>query len=606
MNAVSGSEAEATAKAVHQAPDVTEDGIALASQVAESMTALKHKVSSVAEQILQLSEQAQQIGGIAKAVGELASETNMLALNAAVEAAEQRVVEKTSRMEKSIRELRLLQHASRLLSERPFDRAAMEEITRLIHTAWAASDPSEVRIAFRDVTVQTPGWRPTEIMRSASFTTSGGTGTIDVAFASTHMTNAESLAEDEHVLHSLAEILATHAERDVAERRRAGLEGDLRQSQKMEALGKFAGGIAHDFNNLLTAIGGNVELALRAAPAEPVRSSLEEILRAHGRARDLVQRILMFSRLQESARQPVSLGAIAEEVLTMMRASLPRNVEVEFSCAPAMSMIAADSSQIHQVIVNLVTNAVHAMAERGGKLSVSVDRVIFDETPAFSVGIVPGAYLMLKVTDTGVGISPEIVNQIFDPFFTTKGLAGTGLGLAVVHGIVRDHQGAITVDSRPGEGTTLRLFFPEAVGAADAVGPAPATPERGTGQHIMYVDDEESLVLVMTRIIEALGYRCTGFVDPHAALQAFRADPRGFGAVITDMTMPGMSGLELARALSVIRPGVPIAISSGYLASETGVDESEEKKAGVTARLGKPARMGELLTMLSGMLTKNV
>ena len=517
-------------------------------------------------------------------------------LNATIE---QRVLEKTDRIRKRVRALKLLQGASRLLSVRRFDRAALEELVKMIPAAWERPDRCSASITFRDVTVTTPGWRPTRWRQSVSFTTSGGTGTIEVAYEdeSTIGDTSPFLAEEAEVLDSLAEMLVTYAERDVAEERRKSLESQLRHAQKMEALGTLAGGIAHDFNNILSAIGGNTELALNEDPTNGIRESLNEINKAVVRAKDLVGRILLFSRRQESERKPVALASIVEEVLTLLRASIPRSVEVWVRCVPDLPMISADASQIHQVIMNLGTNAAHAMEHRGGTLTMEVDRVSVDAANAPSPDLVPGPYLRVTVSDTGAGINPEVVDRIFDPFFTTKGHEGTGLGLAVVDGIVRDHQGAITVESAVGRGTTFRLYFPEAGPTAGAVAATGKVSVKGAGQHVMYVDDEEALVLVMTRLLESLGYRCTGFVDPHDALQAFRVDPHAFDAVIADLSMSSMSGLDLARALVGIRADVPVAIISGYTA-----DPGARSAHGVRARIHKPATMSELSSALADLL----
>ena len=371
------------------------------------------------------------------------------------------------------------------------------------------------------------------------------------------------------------------------------LESQLRQSQKMEALGTLAGGIAHDFNNILSAIGGNTELALNAGPSTAVRESLNEINTAFLRAKELVQRILVFSRRQESERKPVVLADVVTEAATLLKATIPRRVEVRVRCASALPMISADATQLHQVVMNLGTNAAHAMADQGGVLAIEVDRVRVDARNAPSLELAPGFYLQLMVRDTGTGINPDIIDRIFDPFFTTKGHGGTGLGLAVVDGIVRDHQGAISVECELGRGTTFRLLFPEAEATDAAPAAAKPTPIRGSGQCIMYVDDEESLVFLMPRLLRSIGYRCTGFADPSAALSAFRADPHGFDAVIADLNMSKMSGLALAKSLVAIRADVPVAIISGE-----GRDGGALSAEGVKARIHKPATLHELAAVL--------
>ena len=385
---------------------------------------------------------------------------------------EQRVLERTERSRKRVRELRLLQRASRLLTGRRFDEKALDELVKLIPVAWEHPEHCKARITFRDLAASSPGWRPTQWRQSASFTTSGGTGTIEVAYVDGPEIDGLSpfLTEEAEALDALGEIVAAYAERSLSEERARGLEAQLRQSQKMEALGTLASGISHDFNNLLTAIGVNVDLALSADPTEPVRESLTEIRKAFSRARDLVKRILMFSRHQASERKPVALASVVEEALALLSATIPRNVEVRMRCAADLPLISADASQIHQVIVNLGTNASHAMRERGGILTIEIDQVRVDEGSAPPADLMPGPCVRVTVADTGIGMSPDVAHRIFDPFFTTKGPGGTGLGLAVVDGIVSEHHGAITVESELGRGTTFRIYFPEADAGGQVAG----------------------------------------------------------------------------------------------------------------------------------------
>ncbi len=381
------------------------------------------------------------------------------------------------------------------------------------------------------------------------------------------------------------------AERTRAEHDRRQIEEQLRQAQKMEALGTMAGGIAHDFNNILTAIGGNVELAMASgASREEITQSLQEIERAHARARDLVQRILLFSRRQEPDRRSMQLGPVVREALALLRTSLPANIAMQVRIATDLPCVAADATQIHQIVMNLGTNAMHAMSASGGTLDVELDAcVIPDGAAAPGTGLAAGRYVRFVVSDTGTGMSPEILARMFEPFFTTKGAEGTGLGMPVVHGIVRDHGGAITVDSELGVGSRFTIHFPAVPNpAVDAVRQLIETP-RGSGQHIIYVDDEESIVFVMTRLVERLGYRCTGFTDPAAALHAVRTDPQSVDAVVTDLEMPGINGVQFARALAEIRDSLRVAVASGR-----DVDDRLALPPNVVARLVKPATAHEL------------
>ncbi|MGB7211285.1 MAG: PAS domain S-box protein [Gemmatimonadales bacterium] len=385
--------------------------------------------------------------------------------------------------------------------------------------------------------------------------------------------------------------------RDVSDRVR--LESDLRQAQKMDALGTLAGGIAHDFNNILTAIGGNAQLAVLEAPAGPVAEKVGEILKAQERARDLVRRILLFSRREESHQRVMSMGPVVDEVLELLRASLPSNVEIRLAAAPDLPLVSADATQMHQVLMNLGTNAGYAMRERGGILTVELDTVMFrDAAEAPAVGLVPGPYVRLTVRDSGSGMSREVRERLFEPFFSTKGKAGTGLGLSVVHGIIRDHAGAITVTSEPGEGTEFGIYLPARKGTAERAAPAAAI-HRGAGEHLMYVDDEGALTLVMSRTLEHLGYRCTAFTDAVAALQEFRTAPHAFDAVITDLQMPTISGLDLARSVRAIREDIPVAVASGYASAQ-----DQDTDAPRVTWIQKPATMSELSTILRQMLDR--
>ena len=397
----------------------------------------------------------------------------------------------------------------------------------------------------------------------------------------------------------LVERRKAAAGREESERKRERLEAQLRQSQKMEALGTLAGGIAHDFNNILSAVIGNLDLAISDTPPDaPSRKSLDEVAKATVRAAELVKRILLFSRKQESERRVIHLEPVVQEVVQLLRTSLPMRVHVQQRFERDVPTVSADTGQIHQIVMNLATNAIHAMAARGGTLTVELDRaVITGESDSPSPDLVPGAYARISIRDTGVGMSAEILERLFEPFFTTKGHAGTGLGLSVVHGIVQEHDGAITVESVVGQGTVFRVYLPEAVIAPVAAADARAAA-HGDGQHILFVDDEEPIVFLMTRLLKRLGYTCTGFTSAEAALQAFRTEPMSFDAAITDLSMPDMTGLQLAQALVDIRPGFPVALASGY-ASDM---EHASQASAVVARISKPIVTEQLARTLRQML----
>jgi len=501
-----------------------------------------------------------------------------------------------------VKELRLLHDATTLLRDKSgMERDVLAALIDRMPEAWRHPEACRVRISYQDIEVASTGWQDTPWRMTATFRTSSALGRIDVAYLRAFPDADEGpfLAEERELLNSLAELLRSNIEERAAEERRRGLETQLRHAQKLDALGTLAGGIAHDFNNLLTAIGGNVELALAEAPlGTPLRESLEEVARAQARARDLVKRILLFSRPQAVAQAIIPLGPVVEEALHLLRASIPSNVRIELVCAPDLPPVLADGSQIHQVIMNLGTNAAYAMQAEGGTLSVALDTVAIDDRASTLGGeLLPGLHLRLVVSDTGTGMSPDVRERLFEPFFTTKGEAGTGLGLAVVHGIIRDHGGAIEIDSEEGKGTVFTIHFPASPGARN---PAASALEvlRGAGQHLMYVDDDEALAFLMSRTLLRLGYRCTRFTDPRAALQEFRTSPRGFDAVITDLQMPGMSGLDLAGAIQEIRADVPIGVASGQ-----AIDRVDDpRRSEVRHWIAKPSSLPELSHAVHALL----
>ncbi|HEX6589714.1 MAG TPA: ATP-binding protein [Longimicrobiales bacterium] len=498
-----------------------------------------------------------------------------------------------------VKELTLLRNVARLLNARLFfDRSLLGEIVRQMPSAWMHDEHCEARIRYDGETYATPGWRETPWTQSRAFETSTASGVIEVAYTQPFPAVDEGpfLAEERALLDSLAEMLVGHLESEHIEQIRRGLEGQLRQAQKMEALGTLAGGIAHDFNNILTAIGGNVDLALLETKEAEVRTYLREVKEAHERARDLVKRILVFSRRQEALKDVVPLQPVVEEALRLIRASLGSNIRVETKFARDLPPILADSTQIHQVLMNLATNAAYAMSEKGGVLTVALDECetcdpLDDGLPA---ELEPGRYVRLSMRDTGIGMGPDVRERLFEPFFTTKGVRGTGLGLSVVHGIVHEHGGAIRVESQPGRGTLFQLYFPATAEPADAPIVPPASTPLGAGERILCVDDEEAVLFVMTRMLERIGYRAIGCSDPVEALEKFRAAPNGYDAVITDMGMPRMNGVELARALRDIRPHIPIAIASGYGRPPEAPD--------VDAWISKPPSRDQLARTLDEML----
>ena len=376
--------------------------------------------------------------------------------------------------------------------------------------------------------------------------------------------------------------------RDITERGK--LEDQLRHSQKMQAVGTLAAGIAHDFNNILAAILGNTELALGdTAPEHPARESLDEIKIASARAKGLVQQILAFSSQQPRERHPMALGPLVEEAARLLRATIPAAVQIVTSVEADVPPVLADATQVHQVLVNLCTNAWHALGDQAGRIEVKLRSVTLDAAAASRLaGVRPGRFACLSVSDNGQGMDAATIQRIFDPFFTTKEPGkGTGLGLSVVHGIIKGYQGAIEVVSQPGQGTTITLYIPATVSAP---GVSASSSRRGESQRILYLDDDEAVLLAATRMLEHLGYHVTGFSRAADAVKAFRDNPGQFDLAITDLNVPGTTGLKVAIELLKVRADLPVVLVSGSI--DEGLQRAA-REAGIRGILGKPFTMAE-------------
>jgi PAS domain S-box-containing protein len=386
-----------------------------------------------------------------------------------------------------------------------------------------------------------------------------------------------------------------------AEAARQRLEAPLRQAQKMEALGTLAGGVAHDFNNILGTIIGNVELAREdLVPEHPAQESLAEVEKASARARELVQQILTFGRRQPDERRVIGLREVVEESIRLLRATLPKGIEVVTGFARDVPNVLADGSRIHQVVMNLCTNAWQAIPGGVGRITVSLATVRVTDEHGLA-GLPPGRYACLTVADSGTGIDPAIVERIFDPFFTTKPPGeGTGLGLSVVDGIVKSHEGAISVESMPGHGAIFHAYFPgvDAEALPRAIEPRPLP--QGRGQRVLYLDDEASLVHLTSRLLTRAGYEVEGFTRPAEAVAAFAADPRRFDVVVSDMNMPTATGLSVAAEMLRLRPDMPVALISGFVTDELA---ARAEALGVKAVLFKPNLTRELAPLISRLLT---
>jgi PAS domain S-box-containing protein len=382
-----------------------------------------------------------------------------------------------------------------------------------------------------------------------------------------------------------------------AEEEKTKLEADLRQAQKMEAMGTLAGGIAHDFNNILAAIIGYSELAREDIPeSSHAREEIDEVILAGKRARDLVKHILAFSRKTEKNRFPVKIQPLAEEVLNLLRATLPSTIEIRKNFDPLCGNILADPTQIHQILLNLCTNAAQAMDEKGGILEVTLSR----EEMGGPGEQAPSTHVKLTVKDTGTGIEAHLLDKIFDPYFTTKEYGkGSGMGLAVVHGIVNAHQGSIHVESTPGVGTAFHVYFPESLEESPEEEPSIMEYSTRGAESILVVDDEKSITDMTKHRLERLGYQVTVKTDSTEALSLFRSAPKTFDLVITDQTMPKLTGEQLADELMQIRKDIPIILCTGY---SSKMDPNKARNMGIKAFLMKPVDKNELAATIKRIL----
>lgn len=393
---------------------------------------------------------------------------------------------------------------------------------------------------------------------------------------------------------SLPVIMPDNVVEELADRAASGEQQS--HSSQMETLGILAGGITHDFNNTLQVIVGWGELARGSLPHHsPAKRHLERILNAAKQATELSAQILAFSCRRKAERRPTSLAEVAKEALTLLRATLPKTIEIEERIDATVELVLADAGCIHHALVNLGINALHAMRGRRGVLTMALEEVVIDAEEAKNLGVKPeGAYARLSVGDTGHGLDGDTIPHIYEPFFTTKQPGdGTGLGLSMVREVVLDHGGAISLATQPGVGTTFHLYFP----TIDAVTPEEAdhpSADEVAVEHVLFVDDDEDIALIVKQLLKKRGITVTAKTDSMQALQRFRSAPDDFDLVITDQTMPGLTGLELAKELRKIRPNMPVILVSGY------GDQSAKLPAGneISAVVQKPFRGDELVSVL--------
>jgi PAS domain S-box-containing protein len=379
------------------------------------------------------------------------------------------------------------------------------------------------------------------------------------------------------------------------------LHGKLNQAQKMEAIGALAGGIAHDFNNIIQAIFGYAQLAQINSSENPiVQGYIDQLCMACERAKELVQQILAFSRQGKSERRPSDIGLAIKEALKLLRASIPSTIEIRQNVKSNLGTVDADLTQIHQIVMNLCTNAFHAMEKGGGQLDVDLIPVELSTCDSsVHQDIKPGQYLKLTVVDTGHGMDADTISRIFEPYFTTKGVGeGTGIGLATVHGIVKNHGGDIKVYSEPGAGTTFQIFFPLIESRAEKTIEASGFLPKGFEQ-VLFVDDERSLIDIGKKLLEGLGYKVETRTSSYDALEAFRIQPNKYDLIITDLTMPKMTGEKLSEEIMKIRPDIPIILFTGY---SNKITPENAIKIGINKILMKPLNLHELANMVRKVL----
>ena len=393
------------------------------------------------------------------------------------------------------------------------------------------------------------------------------------------------------IYRDITPYLAAIAEKDKA-------EAQLLQAQKMESIGTLAGGIAHDFNNILYPIIGFAEMSIEDLPENhSVRDNLKDILRGAKRASNLVKQILLFSRQKEVNHKPIRIQPVIKETLKLLRSTIPANIDIQYDLNQDSDYILGDTTEVHEIIMNLCTNSYHAMEETGGVLKIDLNKT--EPDPKFNLP--SGKYCCLSVGDTGAGIPPEIIDTIFEPYFSTKTLGkGSGLGLSVIHGIVKNYKGAIDVESEPGKGTVFHIYLPLTTkAAASEASPTTNTKRRGENQAILFVDDEEPIVKIGVRILERIGYKVTGKTSCIEALALFGSAPDRFDLVITDMAMPSMVGTEFAKKLMEIRRDIPIIICTGF--SEK-LDHKTANTLGIKGYLHKPILINDLSSKVREVL----
>ncbi|MFC1867682.1 PAS domain S-box protein [Thermodesulfobacteriota bacterium] len=520
---------------------------------------------------------------------------------------EEELWEKTHHLGERVKELNCLYGISNLV-EKPD--ISLEEIlvgtVALIPPSWQYPEITCSRIILDSKEYRTENYKETNWRQSSDILLNGErVGTVDVNYLEKRPEIDEGpfLKEERSLINVIAERMGRIIELIKTKEEKTILEAQLQQAQKIESIGTLAGGIAHDFNNILSPIMIHSDMVMEDFPSNsPLQFNLKEIFKAGERARDMVKQILAFGRQKQQERLAVRLGSILNEVLKLVRSTIPTTIDIRHNIEAKTDTVLADPTQIHQVILNLCTNASHAMREKGGVLEIKLDDLDLNSEAIVQFdGLTPGVYLRLTVRDTGHGIDPENIGKIFDPYFTTKQVGeGSGMGLAVVHGILKSHSGDIKVESEPGKGTTFQVLLPKSEADITPVEEHKIELPRGT-ERILFVDDEKPAVDIIKPMLEKLGHKVTARTSSIEALEAFRNNPEKFDLVITDMTMPNMTGKELAKELMQIRSEVPIILCTGF--SEQ-IDEDSAKEMGIRAFVMKPIVMREIVKTIRQVLDK--
>jgi CheY-like chemotaxis protein len=482
------------------------------------------------------------------------------------------------------KELRCLYNISTLI-EKPdlLFEEMIQGIVNYIPPAMHFPNDTYVRIKFNDQEFTSNTFFETESKQTNDIVVNGKTkGVLDFFLSQKVLENNDTfyLKEKNKFIYNIVNKIEKVIERIEAKEEKQKLEEQLFQSQKMESLGLLAGGIAHDFNNILFAIMGNTQIVSYSLPEDSqLKSILDEAMKAIHRAKEMVQQILAFSRQYEAEKKPVNVQFIVKEVLKLLNTSIPATISIRKNIDPGVGSIFADPSQIHQIIMNLATNAFHAMEKNGGVLEVTLSQVeIHSDEIKMHPDIQAGKFIKLMISDTGQGISKEIVGKIFDPYFTTKEVGkGSGLGLALVHGIVKNHRGAITVDSQIGKGSVFTILLPVAEKTIDNKNDTKDELIPGS-ETILFVDDDKSIANMMGQMLTKFGYQVEVRTNPLEALELFQSISDQFDLVITDMTMPKMTGDALAENLRKIRHDIPIIICTGHSAL---IDEEKSRSLGM-------------------------